>query len=172
MAINDTNLVLDEQIGVQTDDTDNDVLLSPTLISTLVALGVAGISGGTDPTTGFPQVAVNTALLDTTGCDDLALSIPDDGEPSGLCTVDGVEIFLYNEGGIIYGREADVEWLTLTPTGALAFAVALDLSGGVSTAQVYLIQYQPLEHNIPGMILLSLTTTTSCRLPRARSHWM
>ena len=124
MAINDTNLVLDEQIGVQTDDTDNDVLLDATLSAALTALGVAGISP-TDPTTGFPQVAVNAALLDTTGVTDLALSIPADGEPSGLFTADGVEIFLYNEGGIIYGREADANG-DADPSGALAFAVALD----------------------------------------------
>ncbi len=36
------------------------------------------------------------------------------------------------------------------PDGALAFAVALDLSGGVEDAQVYLIQYEPLYHNNPG----------------------
>ena len=94
-------------------------------------------------------MAVNTALLDTTGVTDLALSIPADGTSSGLFTVDGVEIFLYNEGGIVYGREADANG-DADPAGALAFAVALDLSGGVSSAQVYLIQYEPLQHNIPG----------------------
>ena len=57
MAINDTTkLVLDEQKGVQTDDTDNDVLLDATLSDALTALGVAGISP-TDPATGFPQPA-------------------------------------------------------------------------------------------------------------------
>ena len=143
----------------------------PALITKLNALGVDGISRGTDPTTGFPQVAVNDALLDTTGATDLALSIPDDGEPSDLSTVDGVAIFLYNEGGIIYGREADANGVA-DPDGALAFAVALDLSGGVSSAQVYLIQYGPLHHNDPlavddddilsfadGKITLDVTTT-------------
>jgi hypothetical protein len=170
MAINDTNLVLDEQIGVQTVTDDNDVLLDPTLIAQLDALGVEGISP-TDATTGFPQAAVNTALLDTTGATDLALSIPDDGTTSGLFTVDGVEIFLYNQDGIIYGREADATGAA-DPAGALAFAVALDLSGGVSSAQVYLIQYEPLQHNDPlavddddiltfaeGKITLDVTTT-------------
>ena len=40
------NVVLDEQIGVQSPhrDTDNDVLLDPTLSDALTALGVAGIS--------------------------------------------------------------------------------------------------------------------------------
>ena len=141
-----------------------------TLINALTALGVDGISL-TDATTGFPQVAVNPVLLDTTDADALALSIPDDGEPSGLFTVDGVEIFLYNEDGIIYGREADANG-DADPAGALAFAVALDLSGGVSSAQVYLIQYEALQHDDPdaiddgdtmsfdeGKITLDVTTT-------------
>ena len=118
-------------------------------------------------------MAVNTALLDTTGATDLALSIPDGDVSAGLSTVDGVEIFLYNEGGIIYGREADANG-DPDPAGDLAFAVALDLSGGVSSAEVYLIQYQPLHHNVPvnppiddddiltfaeGKITLDVTTT-------------
>ncbi|TIX39474.1 MAG: hypothetical protein E5V40_16400, partial [Mesorhizobium sp.] len=106
MATINGNLVLDEQIGVQAppdDDTDNDVLLDQDLSDALTALGVVGVSSPTDPATGFPQVAVNDALLDTTGVTDLALSIPDGDPTSGLFTVDGVEIFLYNEGGIIYG---------------------------------------------------------------------
>lgn len=138
-TIQDTNLVLDEQIDVQPDD--NDILLDAALITTLGGLGVADIGGGTDPTTGFPQVAVNTALLDTTGATALALSTVD-GTSSGLFTVDGVEIFLYNENGIIYGREADAN-------GDLAFAVALDDSD-LSSAQIYLIQYEALQHNVPG----------------------
>ncbi|ESZ29337.1 hypothetical protein [Mesorhizobium sp. L2C084A000] len=149
-TITATNLVLDEQIGVQTVTDDNDVLLDQTLSDALTALGVLGISP-TDPTTGFPQVAVNTALLDTTGATDLALSIPDDGPggtTSGLFTVGGVEIFLYNEGGIIYGREADGNG-DADPAGALAFAVALDETD-LSSAQIYLIQYEPLQHNVPG----------------------
>ena len=171
MAINDTNLVLDEQRRVQTDDTDNDVGLSLALVSKLTTLGVAGIST-TDPTTGFPQAAVNTALLDTTGATDLALEIPADGEPAGFNTVDDVEIFLYQVGDIIYGREANAVTGLPDPAGALAFAVALDLSGGVSSAQIYLIQYQPLEHLNPdeiddgdilsfldGKITLNVTTT-------------
>ncbi|RWO87331.1 hypothetical protein [Mesorhizobium sp.] len=168
-TINNTHLVLDEQIGVQTVTDDNDVLLDQTLIDDLVALGVAGISLGTDATTGFPQVAVNTALLDTTGATDLALSIPADGTTSGLFTVDGTEIFLYNEGGVIYGREA-VNGVA-DPTGDLAFAVALDKTD-VSSAQIYLVQYEPLHHNDPlavddadilsfaeGKITLDVTTT-------------
>ena len=171
MTINGTFLVLDEQIGVQTITDDNDVILDQTLIDKLVALGLDGISGGTDPATGFPQVAVNSALLDTTGATDLALSIPDNGTPSGFSTAGGVEIFLYNEGGIIYGREADANG-DADPAGALAFAVALDLSGGVSSAQVYLIQYEPLGHSdlvdiddddilsfADGKITLDITTT-------------
>jgi hypothetical protein len=168
-TITDTNLVLDEQIGVQTEDTDNDITLSATLLAHLANdLGVE--ISDTDPTTGFPQVAVNTALLDTTGADDLALLIPADGTTSGLFTVDSVEIFLYNEGGIIYGREA-VNGVA-DPTGDLAFAVALDLSDGVSSAKVYLIQYEPLQHNdnslvdesdilsfVEGKITLDVTTT-------------
>jgi hypothetical protein len=179
-TITDTKLVLDEQKLVQDAtndddgalDADNDVLLNATLISKLVTLGVDQISAGTNPTTGFPQVAVNTALLDPpTGATDLALSIPGDGEPSGLSTVDGVEIFLYNEGGIIYGREGTANG-DPNPAGDLAFAVALDLSGGVSSAQVYLIQYEPLKHDVPdaiddddtlsfadGKITLDVTTT-------------
>ncbi|RVD17255.1 MAG: hypothetical protein EOS73_09735 [Mesorhizobium sp.] len=168
-TITNTNLVLDEQIGVQTVTDDNDVLLDQALIDDLVALGVAGISLGTDATTGFPQVAVNTALLDTTGATDLALSIPADGTTSGLFTVDGTEIFLYNEGDVIYGREA-VNGVA-DPTGDLAFAVALDKTD-VSSAQIYLVQYEPLHHNDPlavddadilsfaeGKITLDVTTT-------------
>ncbi|ESY71413.1 hypothetical protein NKJ90_22680 [Mesorhizobium sp. M0051] len=168
-TITDTNLVLDEQIGVQTEDTDNDITLSATLLAHLANdLGVE--ISDTDPTTGFPQVAVNTALLDTTEADDLALLIPANGTTSGLFTVDGTEIFLYNEGGIIYGREA-VNGVA-DPTGDLAFAVALDLSDGVSSAKVYLIQYEPLQHNdnslvdesdilslVEGKITLDVTTT-------------
>ncbi|MBR0812748.1 hypothetical protein JQ544_14510 [Bradyrhizobium diazoefficiens] len=167
--ITDTDLVLDEQIGVQTVIDDNDVTLDATLLAHLIDdLGVE--ISDTDPATGFPQVAVNTALLDTTEADDLALSTTD-GETSGLFTVAGVEIFLYNEGGIIYGREAD-ENGDADPTGALAFAVVLDLTGGVSSAQVYLIQYKPLLHSDPlavddddvlsfaeGKITLDVTTT-------------
>lgn len=145
-TITDTNLVLDEQIDVQTEDTDNDVLLDQTLSDALTALGVVGISP-TDPTTGFPQVAVNTALLDTTGATALDLSIPADGTSSGLFTADGVEIFLYNQDGTIYGREA-VNGVA-DPTGDLAFAVALDDSD-LSSAQIYLIQYEALQHNVPG----------------------
>jgi hypothetical protein len=153
-----TKLVIDEQIGVQPAP-DNDVTLSPTLISELQGLGVAGIpAGGTDATTGFPQVAVNTALLDTTGVTDLALSVPVDGESSGLFTVNNVEIFLYNQGGVIYGREADTSG-NPDPAGALVFAVALDKSD-LSSAQIYLIQYEPLRHNDPlaidGNDILSL----------------
>ncbi|MER9105075.1 hypothetical protein NKH95_14080 [Mesorhizobium sp. M0848] len=146
-TITATNLVLDEQIGVQTVTDDNDVLLDQTLSDALTALGVLGISP-TDPATGFPQVAVNAALLDTTGATDLALSIPADGTSSGLFTVDGVEIFLYNQDGIIYGREADGNG-DADPAGALAFAVALDETD-LSSAQIYLIQYEPLQHNAPG----------------------
>jgi hypothetical protein len=175
MAITpDTFLVLDEQMGVQNDDTDNDVLLDATLLAHLVDdLGVQ--ISATDPTTGFPQVAVNTALLDTTDVDNLALSIPADGTSSGLFTADGVEIFLYNEGGIIYGREADANG-DADPAGDLAFGVALDVTldanGDVSSAQVYLIQYEALQHNNPdaiddgdilsfaeGKITLEVTTT-------------
>ncbi|MET3522380.1 hypothetical protein [Mesorhizobium abyssinicae] len=170
MATITDNLVLDEQIGVQTVTDDNDIELDATLIAKLAGLGVADISGGTDATTGFPQVAVNDALLDTTGVTDLALSIPDDGTPSGLSTVDGVAIFLYNEGGIIYGREADADG-NADPNGDLAFAVALDESD-LSSAQIYLIQYEPLQHSDPlkvddddilsfadGKIILDVSTT-------------
>ncbi|RWX68366.1 hypothetical protein EN780_09415 [Mesorhizobium sp. M4B.F.Ca.ET.089.01.1.1] len=170
MATINGNLVLDEQIGVQTVTNDNDKELDATLINTLTTLGVADISGGTDATTGFPQVAVNDALLDTTGVTDLALSIPDDGTASGLSTVDGVAIFLYNEGGIIYGREADANG-DADPNGDLAFAVALDESD-LSSAQIYLIQYEPLGHSDPlnvddddilsfadGKITLDVSTT-------------
>ncbi|MER9307011.1 hypothetical protein NKJ06_07880 [Mesorhizobium sp. M0293] len=167
-TITGTNLVLDEQIDVQTVTDDNDIILDATLLAHLVNdLGV-DISD-TDPATGFPQVAVNSALLDTTGATDLALSTT--GGSSGLFTVGGVEIFLYNEGGIIYGREADANG-DADPAGALAFAVALDLTDGVSSAQVYLIQYEPLHHLNPdavddgdilsfaeGKITLDVTTT-------------
>ncbi|MDX8434601.1 hypothetical protein RFN25_14310 [Mesorhizobium abyssinicae] len=153
MATINGNLVLDEQIGVQAppdDDTDNDVLLDQDLSDALTALGVVGVSSPTDPATGFPQVAVNDALLDTTGVTDLALSIPDGDPTSGLFTVDGVEIFLYNEGGIIYGREADADG-NADPNGDLAFAVVLDESD-LSSAQIYLIQYEPLGHLNAGAI--------------------
>ncbi|WP_189587365.1 DUF5801 repeats-in-toxin domain-containing protein, partial [Mesorhizobium sp. M8A.F.Ca.ET.208.01.1.1] len=58
-----------------------------------------------------------------------------------------VAIFLYNEGGIIYGREADANG-DADPNGDLAFAVALDESD-LSSAQIYLIQYEPLGHSDP-----------------------
>ncbi|MGX5846242.1 DUF5801 repeats-in-toxin domain-containing protein [Mesorhizobium sp. PL10] len=170
MATIKASLVLDEEIGVQTVTDDNDILLAGALITKLEGLGVADISGGTDATTGFPQVAVNSALLDTTGATDLGLSIPDDGTPSGLSTVDGVAIFLYNEGGIIYGREADANG-DPDPAGDLAFAVALDDSD-LSSAQIYLVQYEPLGHGnadatddgdilsfAEGKITLDVTTT-------------
>ncbi len=71
MAINDTNLVLDEQIGVQTDeDTDNDVLLDATLSATLTALGVAWNQWRYGHHDRLPAGGrQNTALLDTTGVD-------------------------------------------------------------------------------------------------------
>jgi Domain of unknown function (DUF5801) len=152
MATITTDLVIDEQIGVQTVTDDNDVDLTLALITKLQGLGVQ--ISATDATTGFPQVANDPALLDTTDVDDLALSIPDDGTPSLLSTVDGVAIFLYDENGIIYGREGTFDGTTYVanPSGDLAFAVALDLSGGVSSAQVYLIQYQALQHGVTDAI--------------------
>jgi hypothetical protein len=164
-------VVLDEQIGQQTVTDDNDLEWSQVLFDTLTALGVDGITAaGPDATTGFPQAASNPLLLDTTGATDLSLSIAADGTSSSLFTVDDGEIFLYQEGNVVYGRKA-VGGLP-SDTGDLAFAVALDESSGVASSQIYLVQYEALRHAdatkvddddiltlVEGKITLDITTT-------------
>jgi hypothetical protein len=147
-VITTAKVVLDEHIGEQADD--NDVVLNPTLIAKLTGLGLT--IGAPDPATGFPQVAVNSTLLDTSDSTltGLALSIPADGTDSGLSTVAGTEIFLYESNGIIYGREA-VNGVA-SASGNVAFAVVLDTSGGIASSQLYLVQYEALHHNDPTAI--------------------
>jgi hypothetical protein len=118
------------------------------LIAKLTGLGLT--IGAPDPATGFPQVAVNSTLLDTSGSTvtDLALSVTD-GTDSGLKTVDGTSIFLYASGGIVYGREAVGG--VADPTGDVAFAVVLDKSD-LTSPQVYLVQYEALKHSDPAKI--------------------
>ncbi len=68
---------------------------------------------------------------------------------SGVSTTGGTQIFLYDNGsGVILGRVGTEAGVTDTanPTGAIAFAITID----PLTGQVYMVQYQSLNHPLGG----------------------
>ncbi|MER9953230.1 DUF5801 repeats-in-toxin domain-containing protein, partial [Mesorhizobium sp. M0047] len=69
-----------------------------------------------------------------------SLSVAPNGVDSGLTTTDGTKIFLFKEGDVVVGRIGATA--ATAASGLAAFAVAIDSSGFVSTAQ-----YASLHHD-------------------------
>ena len=165
------SVVHDETVGI---NQSNDVLGStsivfdglPTTVAALFAnMASAGAAPGHDPdissydngAIGFaasPDPLVVVGLPSGGGgpiTRTFALAIPAEGEPSGVQTTEGTDIFLYaGPDGLILGRvgaeggsdAAD----TADPNGVVAFALVADPATGI----VYVAQYLSLFHPIAG----------------------
>lgn len=149
------NLVIDEAIGLQTDDDDNDVAslsLNATLAAFLASLTTASA-------TGFPQYAARTNLISNSDpVQDYKLvansngdSFPAGGVNSGLTDLDGNVIFLFggSDDNVVIGRVGN--GTTADPLGEVAFAIILnetkDGNGVVTAVSLSVAQYEPLFHD-------------------------
>ncbi|WP_394562043.1 DUF5801 repeats-in-toxin domain-containing protein [Aquipseudomonas alcaligenes] len=134
--------VHDETAGVQ-DDTDEGGPLPG------VFGGIVGTLIGWSQSAG----AVVSAAGSSYGADDeggttvISLQINGGDETSsGLETTDGVEIFLFEEGGLIVGRVADGSG-DPDPDGDVAFAISIDADTGVLSVAQYLSLHHPNSPN-------------------------
>ena len=136
------NISHDETAGIQGDAQD---VTGPLTVFDSVA------NKGDDPhvsgsVIGFAQdlsglVSTGTGLGgDGAGSTTFSLNVSAAGVDSGLDTTEGANILLYNESGIIVGRVGG-------PSGAAAFAVAVD----TSTGAVSLVQYLSIKHPTGGL---------------------
>ena len=131
------SVVHDETAGLQNDDTS-----SASVANQFAALGSASLGYARD---NQPVVLFGSLL----GTDEpravvLSLSIAAAGTDSGLKTTDGHEISLFKEGNLIVGRVDNADG-TPNATGNVAFAVSVDQTGHISTAQ-----YLSLQHPLAG----------------------
>jgi len=134
-----STVTVDETDGVQDDDTTDPA----------VSALFGGLTGTSSDLTTAQYAQGYYSLVDTSGssygADEeggttvVSLSIAADGTDSGLETTDGTQIFLYKSGDLVVGRigtEAGDGTDTADPSGAIAFAVAIDADDGtVSLAQ-------------------------------------
>ncbi|MGM4906697.1 DUF5801 repeats-in-toxin domain-containing protein [Tardiphaga sp. 866_E4_N2_1] len=63
------------------------------------------------------------------------------GVYSGVNATDGQKVFLYQEGGLVVGREGSGN--TANPSGAVVFAISIDPNSGVLTV----VEYSALQHS-------------------------
>ncbi|WP_210240565.1 DUF5801 repeats-in-toxin domain-containing protein, partial [Mesorhizobium sp. B2-1-5] len=143
IAATGVSVVHDETAGNQNDDTN-----SASVAHQFDSLGLGAASlgyahgnlpvvlFGSLPGTDEPRAAV------------LSLAVAAPGTDSGLKTTDGHEISLFKEGNLIVGRVDNANG-TANPGGAIAFAVSVDQTGHISTAQ-YLSLQHPLAGNGSG----------------------
>jgi hypothetical protein len=159
------NLTIDEAV-VNHGSNQNDVAYAtwsaanPGVATYLDSLAVASESG-------FPQVAERDDMIDFSTASQLALAVTNGGV-TGFTDIDGNAITLsadVNDPNIILG----------TADGEISFAVVLDVVDNgttISSAKLYLVQYEALFHpiegqidsldvlDLTGLIQLDVTTTT------------
>jgi hypothetical protein len=159
-------LVLDERAGLQGAPDDDSAwttfvgaiqLDNPTLYAHLFTAAGDGLNWPTGAPTGtFPQVASQGDFVQLSAAvGDLMLvgpggaAFPATGLASGLFDTDHNEIRLYADdgGNVVLGR-------TGGPTGPIVFAIVLDEhgSGSVTGADMYLVQFAPLDHPTVGSV--------------------
>ncbi|WP_318011237.1 DUF5801 repeats-in-toxin domain-containing protein [Mesorhizobium sp. ESP-6-2] len=139
IAATGVSVVHDETAGNQNDDTS-----SASVAHQFDSLGLGTASLGYAH--GNQPVVLFGSLL---GTDEpraavLSLAVAAPGTDSGLKTTDGHEISLFKEGNLIVGR-VDNNNGTPNDKGAVAFAVSVDQTGHISTAQ-----YLSLQHPLAG----------------------
>ncbi len=83
---------------------------------------------------------------DGAGSTVISLDVSGVGASSGLQTTNGRNIFLYKEGNLIVGRASTSPGGTANPSGAIAFAIAIDGTTGVTTVA----QYLSIKHDDVG----------------------
>ncbi len=166
VTINGT-VTLDESSGLQNmlsippgDADDNDVSLTDLMndATASVFYDRLFVDLGLDPTfptdVGVAASAEDFMQVTSDGkLSDVELSVTD-ATASGLFTLDGNQIFLYNDPdnpNIIFGREGS-DATTADATGDIVFALFLDItSTGDNTAdgQMWMVQFEPLHHPDP-----------------------
>ena len=103
----------------------------------------------------------------SSGASVFSLSVFSAGVSSGLTATDGHQIYLYQDGDLVVGREGSgTGGATADPNGFIAFAISLDSSTGVASIAEYTAIHQPDATNpndavsmADGVLLASVTYT-------------
>ncbi|QDP19352.1 DUF5801 repeats-in-toxin domain-containing protein [Sphingomonas xanthus] len=136
------NVSLDESVGIQADSND-------TASASVIALFAGVANKGVD--TDLPQYATSASAIvtstgsiygaDGAGTTLFGLSVAPGGVDSGLDTTAGVNIFLFNEGGVIVGRVGATAGVAAG--GPAAFAIAINPATGIVSTVEYLSILHP-----------------------------
>jgi T1SS-143 domain-containing protein len=139
IAATNATLTIDETAGIDTNTNDIGTATIPAVFAGLGTPIEIAQSGGAIVSASGSFGADGQGTSPTA----YALLIASGGVDSGLSATDGNKIFLYEENGLVIGREST--GATGDPAGAIAFAISLDSATGVMSVAEYTAIHHPID---------------------------